>query len=367
MKRLILLSLNFILLPGISWCVPASPGGVEVSQPDGTKIKVFPKGDEFYKWKEDGKGYTILKDPAAKAWLYAERGAGGLLKASVYRVGSSDPASLGLEKHLNDIPGLKRAARLRETRDVSSLYHVAGGGTLTGMRKTPILTGTMKNLVILAKFAGASTTFTQAQYNSLFNDIGYSYDGAAGSVKDYYLQVSYNKLTVQSVVTAWVTLPNNYAYYGANDINGNDARPQEMVRDAIVALHNTGFDFSQVDGNGDGEIDGLTIIHSGRGEEYGANDPSYIWSHQWELSAPISYNGVRMFMYHTEPEIRGGDGDPAGISRIGVICHETGHFFGLPDLYDYTGVSHGIGEFCLMAHGSWNGNYGTSPAHLSAW
>ncbi|MFA4947610.1 MAG: Ig-like domain-containing protein, partial [Candidatus Krumholzibacteriia bacterium] len=48
-------------------------------------------------------------------------------------------------------------------------------------------------------------------------------------------------------------------------------------------------------------------------------------------------------------------------------CHETGHFIGLPDLYDYGYDSQGVGKFCLMAGGSWNGSYGTKPAHMSAW
>ena len=63
--------------------------------------------------------------------------------------------------------------------------------------------------------------------------------------------------------------------------------------------------------------------------------------------------------------MRGSSG--AGITRIGVICHETGHFFGLPDLYDYSSTTDGLGGWCLMAGGSWNGADGESPTHLSAW
>ena len=53
--------------------VPASPEPAELSQADGSRVKVFLKGDEYYHWNEDAKGYTILKDTATKDWVYAEK------------------------------------------------------------------------------------------------------------------------------------------------------------------------------------------------------------------------------------------------------------------------------------------------------
>jgi immune inhibitor A len=55
-------------------------------------------------------------------------------------------------------------------------------------------------------------------------------------------------------------------------------------------------------------------------------------------------------------------------ATIGVCAHELGHLlFGLPDLYDVSGFSSGIGDWCLMSGGAWNGTNGDTPAHLSAW
>lgn len=366
--RSVLFLLSFFLCPDISRGVPANPAPVEVSQPDGTRIRISRRGDEFYKWQEDEKGYTILKDTSTREWAYAERDARGSLRAGKYKVGAHDPLKLGFPKRLTDTGKAARAKTVRAKRDSSPAFSVSGNRVSAGPARTPILAGTMKNLVILAEFSDLPHTRTSVEFDDLFNKPSYTGggDGAVGSVQDYYHEVSYNKLTVQSTVTAWVTLPHDAAYYGANDADGADIRPRQMVIDAINLLDDAGFDFSAVDGNGDGEADGLDIIHSGPGEEYGANDPDYIWSHQWALADPIVKDGVKMQMYHTEPEIR--EAGP-GITRIGVICHETGHFLGLPDLYDTTYLSAGAGAFCLMAGGSWNGplSDGSSPAHLSAW
>ena len=66
---------------------------------------------------------------------------------------------------------------------------------------------------------------------------------------------------------------------------------------------------------------------------------------------------TKIFAYLTIPED----------AKIGVCAHELGHlFFGWPDLYDTDGTSEGIGNWCLMAGGSWSGG-GDVPAHPSAW
>ena len=82
-----------------------------------------------------------------------------------------------------------------------------------------------------------------------------------------------------------------------------------------------------------------------------------IWSHKWTLPAAFAADGKQIFAYLTIPED----------ARIGVCAHELGHLlFGFPDLYDIDDTSEGIGNWCLMAGGSWNGN-GDIPAHASAW
>ena len=73
--------------------------------------------------------------------------------------------------------------------------------------------------------------------------------------------------------------------------------------------------------------------------------------------APYSTDSTQIFAYLTIPED----------AKIGVCAHELGHLlFGFPDLYDTDDSSEGVGNWCLMGGGSWNGN-GDIPAHPSAW
>ena len=60
-------------------------------------------------------------------------------------------------------------------------------------------------------------------------------------------------------------------------------------------------------------------------------------------------------------------------ATIGVMAHELGHaYFDLPDLYDTTNTSSGIGAFGLMGGGPWGyrvttEKIGSTPVHFSAW
>ncbi len=339
--------------------VPACPQGVDVLQPGGKTIRIRLRGDEFLHWTEDAAGYTILRDNTTQKWVYAIRDKTGQLTTSSAVVGEQDPTTLALPKSLLPVTALSDKQ--------STLVSRSATPSATSVPLAAPKTGTMKNLVLLVNFADKTNTHTRAEFEELFNTIGYTVDGAQGSVKDYYNEVSYNQLTVDSIVVEPITLANGYAYYGEN-VSGFDARPQQMVQEALAALETRGFDFTTVDSDNDGWVDGLTVIHAGGGEEYGGNDPNYIWSHQWSIPT-VTYDGKSLSTYHTEPERRGWDlySYTQGITRIGVICHENGHFLGLPDLYDYGGDSAGVGNFCLMASGSWNGDDGTQPAHMSAW
>ena len=133
----------------------------------------------------------------------------------------------------------------------------------------------------------------------------------------------------------------------------------EAIRDALNLVDPV-VDFNAFDVDLDRSIDFITFLHSGYGAEWGDTDAygayldQRIWSHKWALdSAPgpwVSSEGVSVYSYHISPVVWGLSGNSIG--RIGTIAHETGHFLGLPDLYDTTGGGNGLGAWCLMAN-SW--------------
>ena len=226
--------------------------------------------------------------------------------------------------------------------------------------------GTYKAIVLLVDFIDNIGVVNKSEFEDLLFSLG-TYP--TGSMRDYYIEVSYNQFEVDGVVngntTNWLPMPQTYAYY-VNGICGFGYYPQnaqKLAEDAVLAA-DPFVDYTQYDNDGDGEVDSLFIVHAGPGAEYTGN-ANNIWSHKWQMVAPPVLDGMTFSVYSMEPEYWSGPGD----MTIGVFCHEYGHQLGLPDLYDLSYTGEGIGEWGLMGGGSWNGPHGlgSRPAHPCAW
>ena len=84
---------------------------------------------------------------------------------------------------------------------------------------------------------------------------------------------------------------------------------------------------------------------------------------------PNSANGGKFIKIsdYTIQSGQGGNGacTASQIMPIGTVAHETGHAFGLPDLYDTQGGTEGIGEWGLMGVGQYARPY--SPSRMEGW
>lgn len=351
------------LLASTALAMPAAPYPFTVEQPDGTAISLQAKGDEHFNWTEDADGYTVVK--SNKGWYeYAEIGPTGHLNPNGLVVGRDNPRAAGLQKRV--LPS--KAIRAQSAKTTSS-------SDSSAPQAVPPL-GVIKNLVVMVRFSNHTgrTLPSVSDMEVLFNAPGGDPTLApTGSIRDVYYENSYGQMTLNSDVNpgigGWITVSNTESYY-ANGSSG-DSTLWLALREALSQLDAV-VDFRDYDADNNGRIDSIAFIHSGYGAEWGGNDAygtsqaNRIWSHRWAIQPQWNSNdGVSVYDYHISPGVWGTSG--SNIGRIGVIAHETGHFFGLADHYDTDGGGEGIGSWGLMAN-SWDFN-GTQlcPPHFSAW
>ncbi|MEO6068096.1 MAG: M6 family metalloprotease domain-containing protein, partial [Gemmatimonadales bacterium] len=220
------------------------------------------------------------------------------------------------------------------------------------------------------------------------------------SVKTYYEQLSNNHITIVGDMYGWIKTSKSYAGVGQNcaavfcaNINIVRANFGAMLREALDSLNspapqvnwgqfdNDGPDGNPNSGDDDGFVDFVTFVHPTLGGECGGAAGGQlgnrIWAHRWTIQAvsgtvyvtqtPRTGGGFIRINDYTVQSARGGNSScsPSGIMPIGTVAHETGHAFGLPDLYATAGTSEGIGEWGVMGSGNYTLPY--SPAAYDAW
>jgi immune inhibitor A len=251
--------------------------------------------------------------------------------------------------------------------------------------------------------------YTPDHYKNLYFD----HFPGDNSVSNFYQSESSGRFSFDGDVTNWVTVPFNEARYGA-DYCGSTvcSSTWQLLRDAanqwVLDQEANGMTLDQIkaylarfdqedrydyNGNGnfnepDGYIDHYQLIHAGEGEEIGggAQGTDAIWSHRWyawsggnsgDGSGPANggqFGGFEIGQdvgqptgfwvgdYVTEPENAG----------TGVISHETGHDYGLPDEYDtsYAGEAPST-WWTIMSQGSYGNDntngIGNRPVDFDAW
>lgn len=281
----------------MAYAVPAHPGGVMRTLPDGTQEKVFLHGDEFYHW--------IDNDSI------------GIMPAD------AQPA---------------RAARYQSRPN-----------KVIGQPYLP-----QKGLVILANFADLKfqKENTRAEMDSMINGKNYMYNGAYKSVREYFYDQSNGQYYPQFDVVGPVELPYKYAYYGTNDNSGYDQYMGDVILDAChIADTALGVDFSQYAQCDGKHIDFVFIYFAGPGENYAGVSADHCWPMQYYMESSgqwinkdkhpnwqneLVMDGVKLNMFAYSNEV-----SPSNVREgIGTFCHEFGHVLGLADYYNTVGDSY---------------------------
>ncbi|PYO96117.1 MAG: hypothetical protein DMD60_11635 [Gemmatimonadetes bacterium] len=287
-------------------------------------------------------------------------------------------------------------ARLLSRRNVGALNApmaaagapLASGAAVSGVLRVP---------AILFKFKDtpASEVRTPAQYTEVL--FAASPTGASAgrpyTYRSFYEQMSNGLLSVQGQAYGYAALDSNeVTYTGGTNCTGNPyktsncnglfnntdlvspvARMQNGLREALRKLDNQ-VDWTQYDFDGDGYVDLVAFIHPPIDGACGGATNNHLWSHRYALTGTpyVTHSrnaqgvSIKVADYILESGVGGLDGcDSTQIMPVGTVAHETGHGFGLPDLYDTDNKSEGVGEWSLMGSGNYTSPL--SPSRMDAW
>ena len=247
---------------------------------------------------------------------------------------------------------------------------------------------------------------------SHYSDLYFNSNPGANSVTNYYKAQSGGRFSFTGGVTNWTKVAYNEARYGTNICGSTvcttvwsllrDASDQ-WVTDQLAAGRTmdqieaelASYDLedrydADEDGNfdeADHYIDHFQLLHAGADEAVGggAQGTDAIWSHRWYAwQSGLAAEGPGPAGAHLGGfQIGAKSGHPTAYwvgdylmipenAGVGVIAHETGHDYGLPDEYDTTyGGETSAGFWTIMASGSYGGDntngIGNKPVDFDAW
>ncbi|MDE6479836.1 MAG: M6 family metalloprotease domain-containing protein [Muribaculaceae bacterium] len=382
MKR-ILLSILASGMFAAALAIPAKPGFVAYTQPDGSVINIKLVGDEHGHMVYSESGNLLIE---VDGWLeYAKFDAKGFPVASGIMASGDNESKIGsmkiqpkakVEKWAEMI-GANRNSRLEKLYAKSAFNKKLTRSEESEDRLVPLnfgrcnvtfpVLGEQKGLVILVSYEDIDFTYGNYDYfHRMLNEEGFNDYGSLCSARDWFIYNSNGQFLPDFDVYGPVVLPNNREYYGGNDAYGNDKRPEEMAIDACRLLDDE-IDFSSYDRDGDGVIDNVFIFYAGKGE-HDSKVANAVWPHSWEMSLAhpdeeYIFDGVKLDHYACTCEYPSGYKRPDG---IGTFVHEFSHVMGLPDLYvtDYSG-GFTPGEWSVMDQGPYNNDRLTPPNYSS--
>lgn len=380
--------------------IPAKPGLVKFTQPDGSQVEIQIVGDEFGHVAYSSDGLVVLDVDGRLE--YARFDATGKAMPSGKVVAFKPIAALEKKELQSSAQVEKWLDMVKTNRETRLAMKAArrndvGGGigtrtdsspaddedddepadTISDGRVVPLnfgrcdstfpVLGEQKGLVVLVEYEDVGFTFGDYDYFSrMLNEEGFSDFGSLGSCRDWFIENSNGQFRPEFDVYGPVKLPNKRSFYGGNDSMGNDKNPEKMAIHALDILDDE-VDFTQYDRDGDGKIDNVFIFYAGKGE-HDSNVSNAVWPHSWDVTAADSdstyfYDGVQLDHYACTCEYPSGYQRPDG---IGTFIHEFSHVMGLPDLYVTTYTSGFTpGPFSVLDYGPYNNDRLTPPNYSS--
>ena len=299
----------------------------KIKQSNGQEFELFASGDQYAHRLHDKDDYTIVLNPNDGDFYYAEKIVDDILPSG-YKVGLVDPKRTGL------IPGLN----ISKERYLEKKEYYEQSMSYRNGRDAPT-SGNLSQLNVFIKFADdPNFPFNRDYYDVPFNST------TEASIKDYYYEVSYGTLTVDTYHYPPSILGSNTSYtdsrnrgyyspYSATNTEGYQTdderatREHSLLRDAVVGIQNSVPEDLNIDANNDGYVDALSFSINGNVDGWS----ELLWPHRWALfSYDVYINGAKVYDYTFELT-------ESSYFTAGVLCHEFFHVLGAPDLYHYDG------------------------------
>ncbi len=363
MKKLLLFISVTLLHAASILAVPAKRGIITYTQPDGSIIETCLYGDEHFNYRTTSDGYLISVND--RGYLEYANMESFQIKTTGIKVSKINNRTKIETDHIlkagkfsisNSEMALARGTRMKVKELQNTMQRSANAAA--------------KGIVILVNFSDVSfvTPNPNQAFHNLLNQEGYSANGALGSAKDYFEDMSNDSYQPVFDVFGPFTLSNNMSYYGRNDYSGNDQNPAQMIVDAMEKLMNdsSSIQLSEYDTDNDGNIDNIFVFYAGHNEAEGAR-ANTIWPHawvvsNWNASGNLTYQNKTISRYACTSELTGGSGST--MTGIGTFAHEFSHVLGLPDIYATNYSSHKTsGAWDIMDYGPYNNNGNTPPAY----
>lgn len=335
------------LLCGSVFGIPASQKPVKATQPDGSVLTIIIKGDEFQSWITTLDGYSIQRN-AEGYFEYVKAIEDNQPVLSGIRVRESDQRKGKERQFLQGIPKNLRPERVIPegfAPGLSSHGNAPKGvmAEVLSWRDNFFNYGEDPNkingILVPVNFPDCPLTYSQGAIDSIMNVPGYNKNGAKGSVRDYFEDMSQGKFLFHMEVLPPYTACQNrdeYGKYGASSF-GSFVDLKAEVYNYVLSI--IGENWRAYDQNYDDHIDHISIIFAGMGQE---TDPSgntgLIWSHNgYNTSSSLNY---RYSNISCIAEIDNFD----GVQGVETYCHEFGHALGLPDFYnsEYSAVEQSL-------------------------
>lgn len=311
--------------------------------PDGTSIDLFVSGDEYFNWIHDKYGYPV--GTGSDGYYYYLIQKGDDFNLTDFRPGTTDPKQIPGIKSVT-VPSYVEAKRIRFQKEMDEKS--AG----RGVKPVSKATGQFNNLVIYIRFLNESAfTVQRSAYETNLNGI------TGISMRNYYREISYNKLDILSyhmpgdaTSNLYYTdiNPRNYyqPYNSSTNTNGYKNDSERAVREHSLlanAIYYVTTSYSLPEGvnfdiNGDGVFDNICFVIKGNADGWS----DLLWPHRWVLyTQNVKIGALSVYGYTLQLEN----------VAVTTFSHEMFHALGAPDLYHYNNSDVPVGPWDIMANG----------------